>query len=114
MGRITDKQTSQGSGQPAQLDHEGFLSDPSLWNRETARILAEMDGIGTLGPEHWAVIYYLREHFEAYHSIPPMAQLCRSQHLEKHAVRRLFGGCREAWRIAGLPDPGEEAKTYMN
>ncbi len=113
MGQITYKQTNQESRQSMQLDQEGFLSEPNLWTRETARILADMDGIGTLGPEHWAVIYYLREHFEAYHSIPPMAQVCRNQQLGKHAVRRLFGGCREAWRIAGLPDPGEEAKTYM-
>jgi tRNA 2-thiouridine synthesizing protein E len=34
-------------------------------------------------------------------------------HLGKYAVDRLFGGCREAWRIAGLPNPGEEAKSYM-
>jgi tRNA 2-thiouridine synthesizing protein E len=34
-------------------------------------------------------------------------------HLGEHGVQRLFGGCREAWRIAGLPNPGEEAKNYM-
>jgi len=28
-------------------------------------------------------------------------------------VENLFRSEREAWRIAGLPDPGEEAKAYM-
>ena len=95
------------------LDAEGFLIDPGVWTRETARNLARMDGLGELGAEHWAIIDYLREHYQAYQSLPPMSHVCRSRRLEKHAVRRLFGGCREAWRIAGLPDPGEEAKAYM-
>jgi tRNA 2-thiouridine synthesizing protein E len=33
--------------------------------------------------------------------------------MDKHAVQRLFGGCRAAWRIAGLPNPGDEALSYM-
>jgi len=28
-------------------------------------------------------------------------------------LEQLFHGTREAWRIAGLPDPGEEARAYM-
>lgn len=98
---------------PFQMDEDGFLGNPKDWNRETARILADFDGIGPLDRDHWAVIYYLREHHEEYGSIPPMSQVCRSHSLDRHAVRRLFGGCRAAWRIAGLPNPGEEAKAYM-
>jgi tRNA 2-thiouridine synthesizing protein E len=98
---------------PVEFDEDGFLLDPRKWSRATARMLAELDGIGPLGPEHWAVVYYLREHYESYGSLPPMSQVCRTYGMEKHAVQRLFGGCREAWRIAGLPNPGEEAKAYM-
>jgi len=29
-------------------------------------------------------------------------------------VQHLFGGCRSAWRLAGLPNPGEEALSYMS
>ena len=43
-----------------------------------------------------------------------MEQVCRTAHLGKHAVHWLFGGCRSAWRIAGLPNPGEEALSYMS
>jgi tRNA 2-thiouridine synthesizing protein E len=95
------------------MDDDGFLLDPQRWNRETARVLADVDGVGPLGPDHWAVIFYLREHHLTYGSIPPMSQICRAHHLDRHAVQRLFGGCREAWRLAGLPNPGEEAKAYM-
>ena len=98
---------------PIQTDEDGFLMDAHRWSRQTARILAELDGIGPLGPDHWAIIYYLREHHLTYGSLPPMSQVCRTHQLERNAVTRLFGGCREAWRIAGLPNPGEEAKSYM-
>ena len=96
------------------VDEDGFLLDPLTWNRETARILAEFDGVGPLGAEHWAIVFYLRDHYLTHGTIPVMSHVCRVSDLEKHAVRRLFGGCREAWRIAGLPNPGEEAKSYMD
>ena len=33
--------------------------------------------------------------------------------MDKHCVDKLFHSQREAWRVAGLPDPGEEARAYM-
>jgi tRNA 2-thiouridine synthesizing protein E len=43
-----------------------------------------------------------------------MRHVCGVTHLEKHCVTDLFGnGSKEAWRVAGLPNPGEEAKAYM-
>jgi len=98
---------------PVEMDADGFLIHPKQWSRQVAQMLADLDGIGRLGPDHWAVIYYLREHWESYGAIPPITQACRTQHLGEHAAHKLFGGCREAWRIAGLPNPGEEAKSHM-
>lgn len=97
-----------------ETDADGFLIDPERWNRGLARALARMEGIEQLGPDHWSIIYYLREHRLTYGSLPPMSQVCRTRGLDRRAVQRLFGGCRQAWRIAGLPNPGEEALSYMN
>ena len=96
------------------FDADGFLAQPSQWNAQVAGRIAEVDGIGPLTPEHWAIIHYLREHHFTYGALPPMTQACRSHGMDKHAVQRLFGGCRAAWRIAGLPNPGEEALSYMS
>jgi len=96
------------------FDPDGFLVDPHAWNKQMARVIAERDELGPLGPDHWSVIYYLREHHLTYGSLPPMAQVCRTAHLGQYAVHWLFGGCRNAWRIAGLPNPGGEALTYMS
>ncbi len=98
---------------PLQFDEDGFLVNTEVWTRETARLLAEIDGLGKLTPDHWSVIMYLREkHLEA-GGLPVMSRICRIMHLGEHGVQRLFGSCREAWRISGLPNPGEEAKSYM-
>jgi tRNA 2-thiouridine synthesizing protein E len=42
-----------------------------------------------------------------------MSQICRTHGMDRKAVQRLFGSCRQAWRVAGLPNPGEEALSYM-
>jgi tRNA 2-thiouridine synthesizing protein E len=110
--RFNNPETGKGNVR-LNFDEDGFLINPSAWSRETARILAELDGVGQLGADHWAVIFYLREHHLQKGSLPVMSHVCRAMHLGKYAVDRLFGGCREAWRIAGLPNPGEEAKSYM-
>ncbi len=98
---------------PLEFDEDGFLKEPGTWTKETARLIADLDGLGPLGPDHWALIFYLRERHMKYGSLPVMAHACRVNHLKKDAVRTLFGGCKPLWRIAGLPNPGEEAKAYM-
>ena len=110
--RFHNPETGKGNV-PLNFDEDGFLINSSAWSRETARLIAEMDAIGALGPDHWSIIFYLREQYLEKGSIPVMSHACRVMHLQKYAVEGLFGGCREAWRIAGLPNPGEEAKSYM-
>ena len=96
-----------------QFDEEGFLTDPNVWDEELAEWIAQTDGIDPLTEKHWQVIRYLREHYMKFGSLPVARLVCRANKLEKNSIRTLFHGCREAWRVAGLPDPGEEAKAYM-
>ena len=37
-------------------DPDGFLADPAQWTPELAARLAELEGVGELGEEHWRVI----------------------------------------------------------
>ncbi len=100
--------------QLSQFDADGFIIDPDLWSEDMAQLIARTDGIGELTTEHWRVIQYLREHFFRNHTIPVMRHVCRVTHQDKHCVTNLFGkDIKEAWRVAGLPNPGEEAKAYM-
>ncbi|AGA91081.1 dissimilatory sulfite reductase (desulfoviridin), gamma subunit [Thioflavicoccus mobilis 8321] len=95
------------------LDADGFVIDPLLWSPGMSRAIARRDNM-RLTPEHWWIIHSMREHYLASGAIPPASHICRSQGLDRYAVRRLFGSCREAWRVAGLPNPGTEVLNYMN
>jgi tRNA 2-thiouridine synthesizing protein E len=104
----------QTSGEAARFDEDGFLVDPGLWSEELARRLAETDGIGPLGESHWRVMHFLREHHLAHGTLPPISYVAWVLGLDAHRLRELFHGERELWRLAGLPNPGEEAKAYMH
>ena len=105
--------SSQGKFIPITFDEDGFLVKGHPWTKGVSRTIAEMDGIKALTHDHWAIIYYLREHHLGYGALPPMRQVCRTLGMDRENVNRLFGGCRPAWRIAGLPNPGMEALNYM-
>ncbi len=95
-------------------DEDGFMLDPTQWTETLAGILAESAGVKTLTKPHWDIIYFIRERYLSFGSIPPMRTICRKMGSERDAVKGLFGGCLKLWRIAGLPNPGEEAKAYMD
>lgn len=95
------------------FDEDGFLNDPAAWNKELAQQIAGEDGLGCLGDLHWAVIEQLRDHYLNHGSLVPTSHVCRVNNLDRMCVAKTFQNMREAWRIAGLPNPGEEAKSYM-
>lgn len=83
------------------------------WCEDLAKRLAKGHGLERLTPAHWCVIQSLREHFIQYGAMPPMRAVCDHNRLEPHCVNDLFHDPETAWRIAGLPDPGEEARSYL-
>ncbi|HEX9626949.1 MAG TPA: TusE/DsrC/DsvC family sulfur relay protein [Acidiferrobacterales bacterium] len=96
------------------LDEDGLLLDPRTWNESVARLLAAHHGVGPLGAEHWLVIDSLRAHYARFGAAPAMIQVCKLHGHDRHWVHRLFETCLNAWRVAGLPNPGEEAKAYLS
>jgi len=90
------------------VDEDGFLIDPSLWNEEMARVLAEQEeGITELTPDHWRLIHYLNRYY-AEHGVAPMVRLlCKETELKLKQVYELFpsGPARGACKVAGLPKP---------
>jgi tRNA 2-thiouridine synthesizing protein E len=95
------------------FDEYGFMTDPSRWNELVANALAAQLGIPQLTEDHWKVLGYVREHYLQHHTLPWTKHVCHEQGLEDGCVRRLFKGPIEVWKIAGLPDPGTEARIYM-
>jgi tRNA 2-thiouridine synthesizing protein E len=103
-----------GSGPLRDLfDDRGFVTDPDLWDRDLALGIAADLGIGELTETHWRVVDHIRGAYLSRRTLPWMSHVCRELGLDRDCFHRLFGGPVEAWKVAGLPDPGPEARTYM-
>jgi TusE/DsrC/DsvC family sulfur relay protein len=96
------------------FDADGFLDEPGRWTPELSERLAQQAGIDALTAKHWQVIRLVRERYFAIGALPVMRLVCRAAGLDPKQAHRLFSSCRELWRVAGLPNPGEEARSYMN
>ncbi len=97
----------------AQFDADGFLLSADDWSPDLAHELAAREGIGPLTAEHLQVMEALRAHYLAKRTLPVMRQICAETGLQRHCVSDLLADPRRAWRIAGLPNPGEEARAYL-
>ncbi len=102
------------SPQYPEFDEDGLLCDPAQWSEVLAQTIAHREGVGELGEAHWKVIYSLRQLVARFGAAPAMIQICRLHGYPKNWVHDLFHTCLNAWRVAGLPNPGEEAKTYLS
>ena len=101
------------AGSSQLLDEEGFLIDAADWDRGFSQDKAKEKGV-ILSDKHWQLIELIRDKYLRLGSLPPMRTVCRSVGLNKIELKQQFGSCLNLWKIAGLPNPGEEAKTYMN
>lgn len=97
-----------------QFDDAGLLIDPAQWNAQLAQEIANQYEIGPLTGEHWAIIRALRDHFARFGVAPAMQNVCRNLGRGRGWVHDHFHSCLNAWRVAGLPNPGEEAKSYLS
>lgn len=97
----------------ASFDVDGFLAESGHWSADLAEELAHQAGIAELTAKHWEVIGIVRNGYFSIGALPVMRLICRAAGLERSQAHRLFSSCASLWRIAGLPNPGEEAKSYM-
>ncbi|MCU0728370.1 MAG: TusE/DsrC/DsvC family sulfur relay protein, partial [Planctomycetes bacterium] len=99
------------SGAPAdpektfQVDVRGFLVDPSEWNEEYASHKAlECELPRGLTEDHWRILRFLRERFEATGEVPTVYETCEKNRIQLWDLERLFptGYHRGAVKLAGL------------
>jgi tRNA 2-thiouridine synthesizing protein E len=89
------------------LDDDGFLTEMSSWNRETAEELADRNALGPLTEDHWRIIEFVREYYQAHGEGPPVVRIGKALGLNPSRICELFpcGIARGAYRLAGLPRP---------
>lgn len=95
------------------FDADGFTTDVEGWNEEAARRIARMDGLGELDERQMQLVRHLRAGYLQSGALPALPHICHLSGLEPDCMTQFFPSAREAWRIAGLPNPGEEAKSYL-
>jgi len=105
--------TSSSIPGTALFDPDGFLLDPAMWSESLADRIAQNDGLGSLNELQISLLRILRGEFAKHGSVMALSHVCHLAGQNPDCLQHLFPSPREAWRIAGLPNPGEEAKTYM-
>ena len=95
------------------LDNDGYMLHPEMWTEEIAELLAREMVPERLTKEHWTIIYYLREYYLEFGTVPPVGMLCRDTGFSLKYIYKLFPGnlprglnaglSKCACKIAGLP-----------
>jgi len=95
------------NGKTIEMDGDGFMLEPQLWNEELAILIAKEDAIQELTENHWAVITIIRRSFEKTGMAPMIRSICKETGLKLRDIYELFplGPARGACRVAGLPKP---------
>lgn len=94
-------------GRGFEVDGDGFLQDPTLWDERVAELFAAADGTGALTEKHWAVIRLIRSHWQEKNMAPMVRLICKQTGLRLVELYQLFpmGPAKGACKIAGLPKP---------
>lgn len=98
----------------ATFDRDGFFLDPSIWDERLASQIAQNDGLGKLSEAQIQVLLVLRDKYAKHGNVTALSHVCHLTGHDANCMQPLFRSPREAWRLAGLPNPGEEAKAYLS
>jgi TusE/DsrC/DsvC family sulfur relay protein len=96
------------NGKKLEVNEEGFLVEPDIWNDEVAEFLAlKEEGLEKLTDEHWSVINYIREYYIQKHKAPMVRMICKTTGFQLKHIYELFpsGPAKGAAKLAGLPKP---------
>lgn len=89
------------------VDEDGFMEDPDVWNDRVALALASTEGVAELTEDHWKMINYLREYFQKFGIAPMIRKLCKETGFSLKQVYDMFpsGPAKGACKVAGLAKP---------
>ncbi len=90
-----------------EIDEDGFIQDPNLWDEGVAKDLAVGEGVDNLTEKHWKVVNYLRQYYTQFKMAPMIRKLCKETGFQLKEIYELFptGPAKGACKVAGLPKP---------
>ncbi len=95
------------AGQTVQVNDEGFMTDPSEWNKDIAVVIAGEEGIAEMTDEHWKVIDYCRQVGLESGSAPTLRNITNGAGVPTKQLFGLFpkGPAKKVAKISGLGKP---------
>jgi tRNA 2-thiouridine synthesizing protein E len=95
------------NGKQVNVNDEGFLVDPSEWDKAVAETLAAEEGIDSLNDTHWKVIEFMRNDYEEHGKVPTIRRINKVGGVSTKELYSLFpnGPAKKAAKIAGLGKP---------
>ena len=95
------------AGKQFDLDEDGFIQEPELWDDAVSAELAKIEVVEQLTEEHWKVVRYLRNYYLDNRIAPMVRKLCKETGCPLKRIFELFpsGPAKGACKIAGLPKP---------
>ena len=94
-------------GRSYEVDEDGFLQDPQIWNEAVALDFATTENVNELTEGHWKVINYIRNYYIQFGIAPMIRKLCKETGYKLKDIYDLFpsGPAKGACKLAGLPKP---------
>lgn len=94
-------------GRQYDVDEDGFLQEPGIWNEAVARDFCTTEGVEELTENHWKVINYLRNYYLQFGIAPMIRKLCKETGFKLNEIYQMFpsGPAKGACKLAGLPKP---------
>jgi tRNA 2-thiouridine synthesizing protein E len=95
------------NGHSYDVDEDGFLENPEVWDKNVATDFAKAEDISLLTEEHWKVIQYLRDYYLKFGVAPMVRKVCKDTGFKLNYIYELFpsGPAKGACKLAGLPKP---------
>lgn len=90
-----------------EVDEDGFLEDPAVWDETVAKALATTEGVDEMTEEHWKLVNYIREYYIEFGIAPMVRKLCKETGFKLKYIYEMFpsGPAKGACKVAGLPKP---------
>lgn len=96
------------------IDEDGFLVRLEDWTETIARVLAAREGIEELSEDKLDILRFMREYYKKHQFFPIVRFVCKNVHQPRNCVTEQFMDPVKAWKIAGLPNPGEEVLQFKS
>lgn len=94
-------------GVEIEIDEDGFIQTPDLWNEAVAKDLAKTEHVEEMTDEHWKVVNMLRNYYLQFSVAPMVRKVCKETGFTLQKIYELFpsGPAKGACKVAGLPKP---------